>query len=213
MKNALTSPQVLAALITSVVALVIALLPIITREVPPATATPLPTVIPTTEPNIVSSPTEVPTDTVVPTAIIAPTQTLEPSPELEANPSDVPATNPPPANIILLYDDASFTVHNQSSQTIAINGLQFRSSSGRWDADSWGSSLASNFPANNCLRLRDSASSQRQPPAICGSLLGLQLVSGNSLFWLNTTEFDVLLNGNIIHTCEIASEQCPVFVP
>ena len=127
--------------------------------------------------------------------------------------TSIPPTDPPPANVLLLYDDASFTVYNQGSEQLSIGSLRFQSDSGNWDASRWGNSLTDNFATTNCLRLRDSNSGQRQPPAICGTLLGQQLVAGNTLFWLNTDTFDVMVDGSIIATCSTTEESCGIFVP
>ena len=236
MKNLLLTPQVIGALITSSVAIILALVTTSNNAPPPIpTPTVAPTIItviateqsnaeptiaptenepetdePTTEPT--KLPTNEPTTTEPPTAI--PTNEPPATNTFTPMPSDtpIPPTDPPPPNVMLIYDDASFTVHNQSSQTVSLSDMLFRSTSGSWEGRKWGPSLASNFPANNCLRLRDINSGQRQPPSRCGTLLGLQLIDTSLLFWLEVDQFEVLNKGNLIATCLTAEDTCPIFV-
>jgi len=225
MKNTLNSPQVVAALITSTVAIVLALAPTLLNN--PATSSPTETPAPITvvDESIAEHPTNEPIATA--TTVTVSTSTDEPMPSetpsilptttytLTPIPTEtlVPPTEPPPANVLLVYDDVSFTIYNQSAQTLSVNDLQFHSSTASWDAIKWGESLASNFPANNCLRIRDVNSGNQQPPSFCGTLLGLQLVDTSLLFWINTDEFEVRHNGTPIATCSTANESCAIFVP
>lgn len=236
MKDTLNSPQVVAALITSFVAIALAVVPTLLNNNNDSASAPVVlitlTTVPTSEPVatevvVVEStstdtppsleptdepPTPTPTD-VPPTSIpSSPTPTDVPPTAIltEIPPSPAPA-NPP--NVILLYNASSFTVYNQSSQTLALDSIRFQSSSGHWDATSWGTGLVRTFPADNCLRMRDANSASQQPPAICGTLLGLQLTSGDTLFWLNTDEFDVLSNGEVIATCQTTTDTCEVYIP
>lgn len=225
MKDMIRSPQVIAALITSSVALFVAFFPMLMNrgnasEATPApitqnvvetateafatTSEPQPTMTPVVDEATATTLVEIePTNTQeIPTATpIIPTDTMPPLP-----------TDIPPANLLLLYDDASFTLYNQSSQTLSITNLQFESSNGSWQASQWGENLASALSPNNCLRLRDANSGERQPPAVCGSLLGLQLIGGG-FFWLTVDEFTVKLDNVVIATCSTIEATCPIFVP
>lgn len=254
MKDTLNSPQVIAALITSTVAVILAVVPTLINNSSQPSPTSIPiteavveVIVPTETPTIALSPTdennteaqavatdttepptttsvpptdEPPTATSIPSTKVPPTST--PIPPTKAPPTStpipptatsMPATDAPPANTLLMYDDVSFTIYNQGSQQLAISNMSFQSSSGSWDASQWGVALTDKFAVSNCLRLRDVNSGQRQPPAICGTLLGLQLTSGSTLFWLNVAEFDVLIDGSTVATCLIADESCGVFVP
>lgn len=237
MKDTLNSPQVIAALITSAVAVILAIVPTLINNSSQPSPTPIPiteavvnVIVPTETPAIASSPTDEndteatdttePTTTSVPPTDEPPTATSIPpthvpptSTSIPPSATSIPATDIPPANVLLMYDDVSFTIYNQSAQQLSISNMSFQSSSGSWDASQWGVALTDKFAASNCLRLRDVNSGQRQPPAICGTLLGLQLTSGSTLFWLNVAEFDVLIDGSTVATCSIADESCGVFVP
>jgi len=181
-------------------------------ETPASTDTPVPTVTPT------ATDTPLPTDT--PAASATPTHTEVPTdtPTPDATETPVPTSTPapptqPPDNVMLLYDNVSFTLHNRAGRTLSLEGVIFRSSSGNWNARSWGVSLYTSVPDNNCLRLRNAASGQRQPPPVCGNLYGLQLVGTTALFWLNVDQFDVVRSGEVIATCRADAGQCPVYIP
>ncbi|MBZ0300990.1 MAG: hypothetical protein K8J31_14680, partial [Anaerolineae bacterium] len=129
-------------------------------------------------------------------------------------PSDTPV--PPsavPGNVLLLYDNVSFTLHNQSGHVLSLEGIIFRSGSGSWNARSWGASLYQRMPVDSCLRMRSVSSRNRQPPAVCGSLYGLQLVGPPAQFWLNTDSFDVVRSGEVIATCPTNQQTCLIFIP
>ena len=230
-KSSLASPQVLAAIITALAALIVALVPLLTNNATTAPI-PTPTVAPTSMPTSTPvSPTDIPTaalmpPTDIPTVILVlPTTANLPLATVTAFPLPTEITLMPSepdtsqaevgsANVLLMYDDVSFTIYNQDDRTLSISDIRFSSSSGRWDGEAWGPSLARSFPADNCLRLRNAASGQRQPPAICGSnLYGLQLVGPQALFWLNVDAFEVAHNGEVIATCRADAGSCEVSVP
>jgi hypothetical protein len=198
-QNPLLSPQVLAALITGVVAIALALIPALT-------ANPQPTPTATFTPTIAPAATAVPATEAIslePTS----TSTFTPAPTLLP-----PATESPTANVLLLYDDVAFTISNQGSRTLSLANLRFRRSNGNWNASQWGVGLVDGFRADNCLRMRDTTASQRQPPSICGTLLGLQLVSGTALFWFDVDTFEVLNNDTVIAVCSTVDDTCPIYV-
>ena len=185
---------------TPFIALVPAILPTQTMTLaspPEATDTPLPTSITTQEP------TNIPLPTIIPS----------PTPTNTALPTVVPSPTPKPVNVMLLYDNVSFTLYNQAGRLMSLQGVVFRSASGSWNARNWGVSLYQNLPENNCLRLRDASSGNRQPPPVCATLYGLQLVGTSALFWLNTNSFDVVLNGDVIATCSTDQDTCGVYIP
>ena len=157
----------------------------------------------TTEPVLTSTPQEV-APIAAPTS--TPTQTSVPP---TATPTQTPA---PPDNVLLIFDDVAFTLLNQSGRTLSFSNVRFQSAVGGWNAVQWGESLAASLPANNCLRLRDATSGERQPPAICGNLYGFQLVGSTALFWLGVESFEVLNGGVVIATCSTATDTCPIYI-
>ena len=214
--NAWSNPQVIAAIIGGIVTVAvtfIGVLPTLIGDDDPTPTPPPPTVVvvAATETNL--PPTAIvevqsPTATPEPTIVVEESQPTEPAQAQQAapQPTEVP-------NLSLLYDDVSFTVHNISGGVRSLEGVVFRSSTGNWDAYSWGPSLHNSLPANNCLRLRDTTSGQRQPPSQCGNLYGLILVGQSALFWLNSSTFDVVLNGQTVAVCNSADGSCAIHIP
>jgi len=220
------SPPVIGAIISSTVAIMLFVVP---RMLDDSASTPAPTATPpATEIAVVvqPDPTDIeiteaePTEEEVPTQAEAIPVTTEPMPtdtprEVQATlvPTTAPTQTPaPPDNVLLLFDDVAFTVHNQSEGPLSLSDVRFQSANGSWDAVQWGPSLAQALPADNCLRMRDTASGQRQPPAICGNLYGFQLVGPTALFWLEVESFEVLKGDVVIATCATATATCPLYL-
>ena len=236
LSDVLISPPVIGALISAVVAISLAVIPALINN---ANNTPIPTPIP---PTATTTPTEEVAVVILPSAThtetaAQPTQTPNPPTATDVPPTatsvpptatDVPptatsipptntpapptSTPPPPANVILLHDDASFTFYNQSNGSLDISNISFRSTNGRWDALNWGPSLAASLPSDNCLRVRDMTTGERQAPPICGTLFGFQVVGGSALFWLEVDSYEVYSNNTVIAVCQTSAETCPIFV-
>lgn len=214
--NALSNPQVLVAVIGGLVTIAVAfigILPTIIGNDDPTPTPPPPTVIVVTATETEAPPTAtddapVSTATPQPTDVVEETQPTETALAQQAviQPTAVP-------NLTLLYDDVSFTVHNISGGVISLEGVTFQSASGEWDASRWGPSVYNSLPNENCLRLRDTTSGQRQPPSVCDNLYGLILVGQSALFWINTESFTVSLNGQPIAECATAAETCAIHIP
>jgi hypothetical protein len=97
---------------------------------------------------------------------------------------------------------------------LSLEGVTFQSASGTWDARQWGPSIHNSLPANQCLRLRDATAGQRTPPSPCvDHLYGLIEVGASALFWVNTPEFTVWWQGQVITTCATSGSVCSVFIP
>lgn len=219
LRSILLSPQVFAAIITGGIGLIVAFIPILTanNNVPEPT---IPVAVVITATPMPPTATDAPTD--APEEVVVTDEGAEDSTsETAAEPTDVPATATPipptatpaqQANLTLLWDEVSFTLYNRSGAMLNISDVSFRSSNGNWMASQWGVALSDSVPANNCLRMRDVSSNNRQPPALCGNLLGFQLVGGSALFWLNVPSFEVLDGGVVVATCETASGECGIFV-
>lgn len=226
------NPQVIAALIGGIVTIAVAvvgLVPVLLERAEPtvtpiivtatsesvlvaqnpASSTPISTESPSTEAPRPAEPTFTETPALSTDTPMPPSPTSTPTDP----PMVIPASETPlPGNVQLLFDDVSFTVLNQDTRTVSLEGVVFRSASGEWDARMWGITLYTSLPPRNCLRLRDSAAGQRQPPASCANLYGLQLVGTSALFW-KAGRFDVLRNGEVIATCEVAAASCMIYLP
>lgn len=209
----LLGSPVMGALITSMVALAIAFGPrlIDNSATPQPTAEALvaaeqpteqPTEAATLQPSPTSLPTEQPTDTPPsPTAL----DIVPPTVAIRSN--DEP---PPPNTVQLLYDDITFTMLNDTDSALYVSNVSFVSASARWDATQWGTGLSDNFPAGNCLRMRDATTGNRQPPAVCRAVYGLQLVGGGAMFWRGVDTFDVIQDGQTIAKCDVSAGRCDV---
>jgi hypothetical protein len=210
-----SNPQVLAAVIGGLVTIVVAIIGIVPALVNSRpTPTPPPTIVivtstpePTHTAEIISTQNATPTSS-LPTAIIAaPVSNVEPT--AIVMPTSLPALPLTDGNILLLYDEVSFTLRNQSEQMLSLEGVTFSSVSGQWEARDWGPSVYDKLPADKCLRLRDANVGQRQPPADCrDQIFGLQEVGQSALFWLGVDSFDVLRSGQVLATCQRADGSC-----
>lgn len=212
------SPQIILALISgavTIVAAIIGVLPLLLPAAATATPTIAPIVVTTT--SLPSSITVVTSSPVVETKITVPAQPTVISllqPTLNATTANTSSITSGPPNVKLLYDNASFNVLNQSDYPMSLAGVIFRSTSGIWDARNWGPSIYISLPVANCLRLRDAASGQQTPPAVCANrIYGLIEVGITAMFWVKTDYFDVVRNDQTIATCAIEAGECDVYIP
>lgn len=241
--TALSNPQVIAAIIGGIVTVVVAIVGIVpaiinSQRVTPVVVTATPIMATTVPVVLLPQPTVtpvVPTVTPLAPTPVAPTNAqvaLTPivynSPTTEAAtppqptpifPSatvtpDAPPVQTGPANVLLMYDDVSFTLLNQDTRTLSFEGVFFRSSAGEWEARRWGPSIYNSLRPGMCLRLRDASVGQRQPPASCvNKIYALQEVGTTAIFWRNVDRFDVVRNGQVIASCAVADQQCAIAVP
>jgi hypothetical protein len=191
--SSLRNPQIVAAIIGAVATLLVAVI----------------TVIPT----IINS-SQTPTPIVV-TATVAPT----------SNPENSQSTQPPtailqpteissPSNVRVFYDGVSFTLLNESGNTLSLEGVSFRSDAGTWEARNWGASIYDRLPDGQCLRLRDRSAGQRQPPPACvNKIFSLIEVGSTAIFWVNVDNFEVVHSGEVIATCATVGGECGIHIP
>jgi hypothetical protein len=205
----LSNPQILAAIIGGAVTIIVAIISIVPLIVNnKSTPTPQPTVIIITATTAATHTLEI-----APTSTPMPQVSSTDTPQVEVPVSDSSANLLIPTitqgNVLLLFDDVSFTLRNQGDQTISLEGIVFRSTAGQWEARMWGPSVYKNLPAGECLRLRDATVGQRQPPAVCRDpIYGLQVVGTSALFWIGVDSFDVLRGDEVITTCHIGDTSC-----
>jgi hypothetical protein len=204
--------------VATLLAAVIGVLPnLLGRDEPAAivpivvTATPQP---PTATPEMPTATPQPPTATPEP-----PTATPEPpttTPEPPTATPEPPTATPQPAaapNVVLYYDDVSFTVRNISGGTLSLAGVRLEGGSAAWDASMWGARVHDRLPNGQCLRLRDATVGQRQPPQPCvNNIFGLMEVGRGAIFWRGGS-FSVLQNGAILATCALEAGECAVYVP
>jgi hypothetical protein len=217
----LKNPQVVATIIGGIITLLVAIVGVLPNLLNKGAATPQPTILLVIATQIPPTATPIPiaataTDEIVqaPVTSAAPTAVVVP-PTALFEPTPTPPLLPTPApNVLLLYDEVSFTLLNEGQGTLSLEGVVFHSDSGAWDARKWGASIYNSLPAGKCLRLRDASVGNRQPPASCGSpIYGLQVVGASVLFWVGVGKFDVVRNGTVIATCTVADQSCAVAIP
>ncbi|MFN8374843.1 MAG: hypothetical protein U0694_18430 [Anaerolineae bacterium] len=218
------NPQIIAAGITAVATILVALITVLPNILPKAAPTETALVIVVTptaaavtaESTTAAPPSQTATE-VAATDVLLLSATSAPSTAVPTTSDAPPATTATAVqipNLLLLYDDVSFTVLNQSAGVLSLEGVVFRSSAGEWDAAGWGTSLYNSLPAGMCLRLRDASVGQRQPPQPCiNHIYGLIETQGGTLFWLGIEQFDVIRAGTIVATCAATAESCAIYVP
>ena len=219
--SGIKNPQILIAVIgaiTTVVVTAIGVLPTIinsTRPTPTVapivvTATPIPTNTPASTTVIVDTATSIPTNIPTEITLIAEAATIQPETPTPLPVIQVPTTAPAPSannqnmppNVRLMYDGVSFTLLNESGSVMSLEGILFRGGGREWEARKWGPSIYTSLPAGKCLRLRDAAAGQRQPPPPCqGNIYGLIEVGTTAFFWQDVESFEVFQNGTVIATC------------
>jgi hypothetical protein len=201
-ESLISNPQVLAAAIGGLVTIAVAIIGLVPALVNNA-PTPQPTVV-----SVTATPETIPTQTAA--SQTSPTLTPLIAPDKSAVLNQLSSTLAS-SNILLLYDDVSFTLRNQSDQTVSFEGITFSSTAGGWEARDWGPSVYNNVPAGKCLRLRDATVAQRQPPTPCRDQIhGLQEIGTSALFWIGVENFDVLRDGQVIAVCRVADGSCPI---
>lgn len=217
-------PQIIAALITGMISIVVALVGIIPAlmdddETPTPTVAAAALFSPTAEPSPLLAPTDTPVDlpTVVPTS--QPAAAVTSLPVLPVTPvtgETIPptvegATLPP--NAMLIWDQDAFNVVNESGARMSLARVRFRALSDRgvrWRAEDWGT-VHETLPDGQCLRLRDASVGRRNPPPECAGdrLYALFEVGPTVIFW--PAGFTVERDDIVLATC--TSSPCEVYVP
>lgn len=233
-------PQVMAALITGVISLLVAIVGIVPALVEAAKDDPTPTppaavVVATSAPTntLVAQvePTLAPTDTPAPPTdapvsqpniipvgatstslpVIGSTPVLaDPQPTADTSASTSNETAAQEPNIRMFFDNRSFTIRNQGGGRKSLIGVTFYSDEGRWDASQWGP-IHEKFTNKDCLRMRDVSTGQQSPPSECQDLLALLLVGPEVIFWRDEDGFHVERSGVELGVCTISP--CDLYLP
>lgn len=211
----LSNPQILIAVITGIVSVVVAIVGITPQLAKNNEATHTPTPLAGLVVTFTHTP---PASTITPTPTIGATsapQSVDPSPEPSRTPTPSATSAPVEAqapNVRFFHNNRSFTALNLSSRRISLNEVVFTGGDGRWAASDWGP-VYQTMNSGDCLRMRDQNSNQQNPPSECGNLLGLVLVGDSAIFWRDDDGFTVSQNGTILATCPQDVEICDVFIP
>lgn len=241
-KSGIRDPQVLTALITGIVSVTVAIVSLVPTMIAANTPTATPTLTHTATFTLTPSLTATATTqaSAAPTltfnesktplapTVSATTEPLQVEPTIEivevqptvevaqAQPTALSESQETPSepNVLLIFDEVSFTLVNVSGSTLSLKDLKFRSDSGKWDAKTWGGPTVYNaLPNDLCLRIRDSAAGNRNPPGECKDLHGLSITGGDALFWRGVGEFEIRQKKDLLASCKTDTDRCAIFVP
>jgi uncharacterized protein YkwD len=124
---------------------------------------------------------------------------------------------PPRPEVLILYDNRSLTVVNQSRLTLNLGYLELEGAGMTLPMTTWsdvGTANIYQFPAGDCVQAWAGGefNSPRKPGECRVLRSGRSNLRPNQLFWLNGN-FNVLLDGEVIATCEQGSRRCEVDIP
>ncbi len=151
-----------------------------------------------------SSGSQTPTATTASSGSTAPTATLSP-------------TTVSSGGIVLLYDQQSFTIWNNSGSVanvaeIVFAGAQTSFAVARWNTQ-WLSGSLSALAANDCLAVWSwDIKSTLSKPSACGQRRGVITIAPNQLFWTQG-DFEVKLHDALLATCSVSANRCAFDLP
>lgn len=124
-------------------------------------------------------------------------------------------TSPPtpqPGTVGLIYSKTAFTLIARSAQ-VNLNNVTFRNGGMQFSALDWESMNSDlNIGAlsrNHCLQIWQQHAGDQTAPAECGYVRSVVFEPASNLFWAQGT-FEVLLNSEVVATCEANTRQCEV---
>lgn len=124
---------------------------------------------------------------------------------------------PPGPELLLIYDDDSFTLHNQAAYSVNLGYVEFDGGGDRLPALWWrqaGSAPLFQFPSRDCLQAWSAAATRIRPPEPfqCRFVRSNRSnLNPDERFWLS--DFNVLERGQVIQTCEADAGTCEVDLP
>lgn len=136
-----------------------------------------------------------------PQATLAPTATLE----------------PPRPEVLILYDNRSLTVVNQSRLTLNLGYLELEGAGMTLPMTTWsdvGNANIYQFPAGDCVQAWAGGEfNAPRKPDECGVRRSARSnLRPNQLFWLEG-DFTVLDDGQVVATCQLGARRCEVDLP
>ncbi len=179
-----------------------------TSDVP--TSTPSDTAVPSTntpQPIILATSTPRPTDT----------PTLTPSPTLTQTPTPIPTATPIVERVLLVYSNDDLTIINPNVSVIDLSGLSLSDDNSsidasRWDVFGGGSFSVGEMGSRHCVQAWSWEATGFDRPNDCRLRWGVLTVNPDAILWA-TGEFDVLMDGAVIGTCQSSAERCEVTLP
>lgn len=125
---------------------------------------------------------------------------------------------PPGPELLIVYDDESLAVVNQSRQSVNLGRLVLRGGKFELPASWWtqvGNANIYDFPAGDCLQAWSFTVSPIMPikPGSCHIVRsGRGNLQADQLFWVSGS-FEVLWKGKVIATCKQDGGQCEADLP
>jgi hypothetical protein len=235
------NPQIMAALITGFISLMVAIVGIVpalveaakddpTPTPPPAaamiaTSAPTNTLVAQVEPTIAPTDTPIsPTDAPVSQPNIVPvgaTSTSLPvigSSPVPADPQPTADTSTSISNEVAVQEPNVRMFFDNRSFTIRNQGGGRKSLTGVTfysDEGRWDASqwgpIHEKLTNKDCLRMRDVNTGQQNPPSECQDLLALLLVGPEVIFWRDEDGFRVARNGVELGVCTVSP--CDLYLP
>lgn len=168
-----------------------------------ASPTPTETAFPTAESIFVTN-TPLPTATITPT--VEPTRT--------PFPTFTPTVTAAPGSVMFMYTDNVFTLYNAGDSFVDLSGIFFQREDVNFTGTFWEEVSdvlnISALPPNTCLIIEPEDSLTYTYPAQCVEVFSIVEEPNPRYFWLG--DFEVLINGQPITTCDGEADTCTLAV-
>jgi hypothetical protein len=219
-----STPQVIAAVITGLISLAVAIVGILPELIKQNAAQP-PSNTPTVLAAVIATFTPAPVEPFatttlqsIDTSLVIPVVQSETPVASALSPTQLPVLTVPPTvdisaqpNLRLYFDNASFTILKLRGGRKILSNVSFSGAGGGWNASQWGL-IHEEFLNDKCLRLRDATTSRRDPPSPCvNNLLSLMEVGPAAIFWRDDNGFTIQVNGSTVATC--TESPCEIALP
>lgn len=140
-------------------------------------------------------------------------------PAATAAPTATP--EPPRPEILLVYDGRSLSIINNARRALDLYGLEVAGSQARLPLTWWLNAPGADenfelfaFPPGDCVQAWSftETNAPRKPAECRVRRAGRSQLTRGQFFWLEGS-FDVLLDGNVVGTCEAEAKRCEVDLP
>jgi hypothetical protein len=139
---------------------------------------------------------------------------LQLTPQATAAPTATP--EPPRPELLILYDNRSITIINQSRRTLNLGFIELEGENFTLPMTTWsnvGNANIYQFPAGDCVQAWAGGdfNAPRTPDECRVRRSARSNLRTSQLFWLNG-DFTVLNDGQVIATCEQGARRCEAFL-
>lgn len=150
-----------------------------------------------------------------PQATFTPAPTLTPQATAGSTVSAVASPSPDQVDVVLRWDPTGFTAANVTDGPIDLEGVIFAGDNRNAGTDYWAQANPTidltQFPANTCGGFRPFG--YGGPPALYDCAEIAAWWTDDIVYFWGGAQFDVLLNGVVIATCETVNGTCGVDLP